>query len=423
MKILLVEPPFQKFMDFKKYYIPLGLLYIAGELERNGHDVWVYDADYHPKGKSLEFSEKMEHYHLYLDGLANDTHKIWQDMIEVFDNIKPDVVGISLISTKLPSGMKIASISKEMGAKRVICGGAHASLRPDEVLGNSCVDSVVIGEGEYAFSKALSDRKVIAERISTLDNIAFPARNRLYNLKDYSPSDLGMVISSRGCPFNCSFCCSEALWRRRVVFRSIDNIIEEIISIKNVFGTTDFYLMDDSFTCNKHRTLEFCRKIKDLGITWSCLTRADLIDDEIIIAMKNSGCRMLKIGLESGSKKVLGIMNKKIRKEDVIRASDILKRYNLKWTAYFMVGTPGETEENVEETLDFIREVRPSFISFAIFTPYPGTRLFEKLELGNIPYHFYNHQSNLNKFSDVSLEKIKEVAQFSDAYNKEVMCN
>jgi anaerobic magnesium-protoporphyrin IX monomethyl ester cyclase len=424
MKILLVDPPFQKFMDFSKYYIPLGLLYLAAELGKRGHEVWVYDADYHPKGKSLEFLEKMQHYPLYIEGLDNDKHPIWSEVRGVIEDVKPDVVGISLISTKFMSGMKIAEISKKMG-KRVICGGVHVSICPDEVLENSNVDSIVMGEGEYVFETALDNRKVIGYRIDKLDDIAFPARNRLYNFEDYSPSDLGMIISSRGCPFNCSFCCSDTLWKRKVVFRSIDNIIEEIKSIKKDYRTTNFYFADDSFTCNKNRTKEFCDKIKGLGITWSCLTRADLIDEDTVIAMKGSGCTTVKIGLESGSQKVLGIMNKRIKKENVIRASDILHKHNLNWNAYFMVGTPGETEQDVNETLDFIREVKPNFISFSIFTPYPGTPLYKKLGLSHIPYHLYNHHSIFNKFSDVSSDKIREVAQFSDIYNKGVakVCN
>jgi len=419
MKILLIEPPFQKFMDFKKYYIPLGLLYLAGELRKRGHDVSVYDADYHPKGKSFEFLEKMKHYPLYIEGLTNCKHKIWQEAQEVFEDVKPDVVGISLISTKFMSGMKIADLYKKMGAKRIICGGVHVSLHPDEVLGNKDVDSVVVGEGEYAFENAFTEKKVIANRIAELDDIAFPDRDSLYNLTDYSPSDLGMVISSRGCPFNCSFCCSEKLWGREVRFRSVDNIIEEITSIKNKYGTNDFYLVDDSFTFDKNRTFEFCDKVKELNITWSCLTRADLISEKLVSEMKDSGCRMVKIGLESGSTKVLKIMNKRINKQNIIKASDILRRNKLHWTAYFMVGIPGETEKDVDETLNFIGEVKPDFISFAVFTPYPGTLLYDNLGLTNISYHFFNHHSNFNKFSDVSLEKIREVAQFSDNYNKE----
>uniref|UniRef100_A0A6M3IP92 Putative radical SAM superfamily protein n=1 Tax=viral metagenome TaxID=1070528 RepID=A0A6M3IP92_9ZZZZ len=420
MKILLIDPPFQKFMGFSKYYIPLGLLYLAAELKKRSHEVLVYDADYNPQGKSLDFLDKMEHYSLYIEGLVDVNNTVWSEVQKVIEIFKPDVVGISLISTKFISGMKIAEIAKRLGVKKVICGGVHTSICPDEVLGNKNVDSIVVGEGEEVFEDALTNRKVVGNRIKNLDDISFPLRENLYNLSDYKPSDLGMIISSRGCPYSCSFCCSEALWGRKVIFRSVDNITKEIVSVKDLYGTTDFYFADDSFTCNKQRTLEFCSKVKNLGVTWSCLTRADLIDEQIVMAMKESGCRMVKMGLESGSQKVLGIMNKRTKKEDVIKASDTLRRHNLNWTAYFMVGTPGENEQDVDETLDFIREVVPTYISFSIFTPYPGTPLYEKMGLKNILYHLYNHHSNLNKFSEVSSQKIKEVAMFSDNYNRRV---
>src|SRR3989339_1066181 len=121
MRILLIDPPFQKFMNFSKYYIPLGLLSIAGELQKNGHEVCVYDADYNPDGKSMPFIEKMEHYHTYLDALKNNDHPIWQEADRIFREFKPDVVGISLISTKFASGMIIAERYKKLGAKRIIC--------------------------------------------------------------------------------------------------------------------------------------------------------------------------------------------------------------------------------------------------------------------------------------------------------------
>lgn len=410
-------------MGFSKYYIPLGLLYLAAELKKRGHEVWVYDADYNPQGKSLDFLDKMEHYSLYVEGLVDSKHFVWTEVKEVIESFKPDVVGISLISTKFISGMKIAEIAKHLGVKRVICGGVHVSICPDEVLADKNVDSIVVGEGENVFEEALTKKRTIGNRIKNLDDISFPLRDSLINLGKYKSSDLGMIISSRGCPFSCSFCCSEAIWGRKVIFRSVDNIIKEIVSVRESYGTKDFYFADDSFTCNKNRTLEFCNKVSGLNITWSCLTRADLLDDEIVTAIKKSGCRMVKMGLESGSKKVLGIMNKRTKKEDVIRASDTLHRHNLDWTAYFMVGTPGENELDVDESLNFVKEVKPSFISFSIFTPYPGTPIYEKMGLKNIPYHLYNHHSNLNNFSEVSAEKIKEVAMFSDNYNKGGICN
>ena len=417
MKILLVDPPFQKFMNFSKYYIPLGLLYIAGQLKQCGHEVMVYDADYNPDGKSMPFMEKMEHYHAYLEALNNPDHQIWREADKIFQDFKPDIVGISLISTKFASGAIIAERYKKMGVKRIICGGPHVTIHPDEVLANDNVDSVVIGEGEFSFERAIIENKIISNRIIDLDGLAWPARESLYNISNYRPIDLGIIMTSRGCPFNCNFCCSDVLWGRRVVNRSVDNVIAEILEVNKKYGTKEFYLADDTFTCNKKRVLDFCEKIKNYNFTWSCLTRVDTIDHEIIMAMKNSGCKTIKIGLESGSARVLGIINKRIRKEDVIKASEIFRQCNMAWLAYLIVGVPGESEDEVDETINFVKLVEPTYVSFSVFTPYPGTSFYRDLGLDQISYHLFNHHNLSTQFSKLSPDKIREVAEFSDNWN------
>jgi radical SAM superfamily enzyme YgiQ (UPF0313 family) len=172
-KVLLVDPPFQKFMNFSKAYSPLGLLYIAGELKRKEYEVYVYDADYHPHGESLPFITKMERYNQYLDALQNHNHPIWLESEKIIEEIKPDVVGLSLISTKLVSGLYLAEKFKKFGVKRIIAGGPHVSMHPEEVLDNPHIDAVVIGEGERVFEEAMQrDGLIRAERINDLDNLA-----------------------------------------------------------------------------------------------------------------------------------------------------------------------------------------------------------------------------------------------------------
>lgn len=418
MRVLLIDPPFQRFMNFSKYYVPLGLLYIAGELERKGHEVLVYDADYNPEGKSMPFIEKMDHYHAYLDALKDENHPLWKEADKIFLEFKPDVVGISLISTKFASGMVVAERYKKLGAKRIICGGPHATIHPDEVLANQNVDSVVVGEGEGVFERALTEEKIVADRIKNLDELAWPAREKLYNFSTYKPNDLGIIMTSRGCPFDCNFCCSKVLWGRNVVMRSIADVVDEIKNINERYGTKEFYIADDTFTCNKSRVLDFCSRIKDMNFTWSCLTRVDTVDAETIMAMKAAGCKMVKIGLESGNERVLGLMNKMIRKKDVVRAAEIFRQCGVPWMSYLIVGVPGETEAEVDDTMEFIKEVKPNFVSFSVFTPYPGTPFYHQLGLDKISYHLFNHHNLSTEFSQISLKKIKEVAEFSDNWNK-----
>jgi radical SAM superfamily enzyme YgiQ (UPF0313 family) len=420
MKILLIDPPFQKFVGLQKYYIPLGLLYLAGEL-RKKHDVTVYDADYFPEGKPLSYIEQGDKHHLYTDALDDDNHPVWTEIDNVFKEIQPDVVGITLISTKFISGMRIAERYKKLGAKRIICGGPFVTISPDEVLSNPYVDSIVIGEGEHCFEEAFEKEKVFGSRITDLDALAFPARDRLYNLKKYTPKDLGMILTSRGCPFNCNFCCSVKLWGRKVIYRSVDNVVEEIKQVKDNHGTTDFYIVDDSFTSTKKRTLEFCEKIKDVGVTWSCLTRVDLVDEEVVTAMKNSGCKMIKVGIESGSEKILKIMNKKIRREEIRRAADVFKKVGMKWFSYFIIGIPEETKEDLQETIDFCKEVRPNFISFSVYTPLPGTPFYEALGEDKKKYHMHSLHNIFTEFTQLTLKDVTDAISFADDYNRGII--
>jgi len=415
---LLVEPPFQIFMDFSKAHIPLGLLYLASALQRKGHTVQVYDADYNPKGKSLPFVEKMEHYHAYFDGLNDCQSPVWRELDEIVNAFQPDIVGISVISTKLLSGLKVAERLRKTGINKIIFGGVHATIDPDEILESPHVDGVISGEGEEVFEEVVERGGIIrAPAIPDLDKLDWPARDTLVNLDRYCRSDLGMVISARGCPYDCNFCCSNTLWGRVVRNRSIADVVAEIEDVHAKHNVDDFYIIDDTFSVQKSRVLEFCRRMNGNGFTWACLTRTNTVNEEIVRAMKESGCRMVKVGLESGSERVLGLMNKRIKKEDTRNAARLFKEHDLPWMAYFIVGTPGESIDEVDETISFIQEIEPTYISFSNFTPYPGTEFYRRQGLGRIPYHQYNHHA-LVQTGQIPIEKIMEVAKFADDYNQ-----
>jgi radical SAM superfamily enzyme YgiQ (UPF0313 family) len=314
--------------------------------------------------------------------------------------------------------MRIAEICKRLGVRRVICGGPHASISPDEVLANPNVDSVIIGEGEYCFEEALTNYLVIGERITDLDSIPVPARECLYNLKQYRPVDLGMILTSRGCPFDCGFCCSGKLWNRKVVYRNVESVVAEIKQVRDTYGTRDFYIVDDSFTSTKQRVLDFCSRVKNLSITWTCLTRADLIDEELASTMRRAGCRMVKIGVESGCEKTLRLMNKRLKKSDVRRASEIFHRVGLKWFAYFIIATPDETKKDLDETIEFVKEVRPDFISFSVYTPLPGTPMYDKVGADKTSYHLHSLHNVFTEFTKLSLRDITNAITFADNYNR-----
>jgi len=182
-------------------------------------------------------------------------------------------------------------------------------------------------------------------------------------------------MTSRGCPYSCSYCATET---NRVSYRSVDHILREIRFVKDKYGTTQFSFKDDSFTVNRRRVEELCDKIiaERLGINWECATRVDLVTGELLLKMKKAGCNSVKVGIESGSERVLKQMNKGITHGQVRYAAQLFKKVGIFWTGYFMMGVPGETADDIYKTLELMYEVKPDFASIGVYEPFPGTAMF-----------------------------------------------
>ncbi|MCK4918245.1 MAG: B12-binding domain-containing radical SAM protein [Candidatus Pacebacteria bacterium] len=432
-KILLIDPPFQKFMGFSKAGIPLGLLFLAGKLKKMGHEVEVLDSDYNPKGNPYPFMTKIGHYDEYLNSLNNGSHSIWESISSQIEESKPDVVGVSFISTKLRSGLRVAQIAKEMGVKRIVAGGPHVTIRPSDVIKEgSPVDYAIVGEAEEqmeVFDGTPKTRIIRANRIQNLDLLPWMARESLIGIENYKPSDLGFMMTSRGCPGSCNFCCSEKLWGKRVRFRNISDVIAEMDDTNRRYGTQKFYLTDDTFTLNKKRVLEFTKGIRDKGYEWGCLTRVDRLNEVILKQMVESGCCMIKLGIESGSQKVLDLMNKRTNLDQARNAAKLLNSFSVPWMAYVMVGVPGETSIDADATMRFIDEIKPTYVSAAIYTPYIGTGFYKNsIDFSRVSFlkdregrdhaiEEANHHSLKVIAGDVSREKIIEFMEFADKYN------
>jgi len=416
-KILLIDPPFQKFMGFSKNGIPLGLLSLAGQLKRSGHDVEVLDSDYNPDGTPYPFVAKIGHYGEYLENLRNSNHRIWRGIASQIEKSKPDIVGISMISTKLQSGLEVAHIAKDLGVRRVIAGGPHVTIFPEDALKNKYIDSAVQGEGEAVFEEALTNRIVKASRIQNLNSLAWPARETLVGIEEYDPKDLGFTMTSRGCPGSCNFCSSESLWGTTVRMRDIRDVIDEMDSTHENYGTNEFYIVDDTFTLGEERVKRFCNGIQDRGYERSCLTRVDKLDGNMLEQMAESGCSMVKVGIESGSQRVLDLMNKGTTIEQIRGAAKLLNDKNMPWLSYVMVGVPGETSEDVDKTMKLIEEISPSYVSAAIYTPYPGTGFSKQTQGLDFAREEANHHSMKVLAGDVPKEKIMELMEFADKYN------
>lgn len=403
MNILLVDPPFYRFFNYFNRYFPLGLSYLSSTLRKAGHRVTIYDADCNKDSKGMDYTRLPEKYRTYLKELRNPENPIIQEISGTLAKYQPDIVGITVMTPKAASAFTVASLAKKYSKNcHVILGGPHATLRPDEILRNTNdVDFVVNGEGELTFLKLADALTTKTNNFSTvngisyrygdrilqndskgfidnLDCLPFPDRETLLGSDTYTSEDMGLLMGSRGCPYNCSYCATQ-IWTRKVRYRSLANILEEITYVHRRYGTRQFTFKDDSFTVNKKRVMEFCSKLMATGIriNWDCNTRVDLVDLELLRTMKKAGCNSIKVGIESGSERILKLMDKGITLERIMESAKLFRDVGIHWTAYFMMGIPTETKEDIKKTLDLLYKIKPSFASIGVYEPFPGTKLFD----------------------------------------------
>lgn len=405
MKILLIDPPFYRFIKYYNRYFPLGLTYLAAQLRSKGYEVVIYDADANvDKNEEMDFSMLETKYPEYINCINNLSHPIWDEARNIIKQIKPDVVGISVFTTKAAAAFRIAQIVKEIDDSiHVVIGGPHPSVKAEESLKISpFVDFAIRGEGEISLSlliEAIEKKKPYhdikglsykdndrichnspAEFIADLDQIPIPARDLLLNKDYYTSEDMGLMLTGRGCPFSCSFCSSKGVWGKVTRYRSIENVLEEIKLVQNKYKTTQFSFKDDTFTINRKRVFDFCEKLNksNLKLNWDCNVRVNLADQAILEKMKRSGCNGVKMGIESGNQHILSdIMKKGTTIEQIKNAAKAARKANLYWTGYFMIGLPGETPEEMTETLELLKCIKPDFASLSVFEPFPGTELYQ----------------------------------------------
>lgn len=400
MKILLIDPPFKRFTRFVNYYFPMGLGYLAAALKKEGFkEVLIYEVDGAKKSHDIDFSDEYRRLNGYVKGLQDDDHEVWKEVLYTIEDYRPDIVGITVMTTKFGSALKVAKIAKKYDKDCcVVTGGPHATVCPELTMKSENVDFVVRGEGEEVFLELVKaiqncdrdfkrikgisyreDGKIvhnIPQKFLDLRKYPMPSRESLINIKNYSSEDMGIIQTMRGCPFGCTF-CSEA--RTKVRYRSLDDVMDEIRYVYEEYGTRQISFRDDTFLLNKRRVIELCNRIKEKGlkINWDCTGRVGLIDEEILDHIKSAGCNLIKIGVESGSERILKAIDKKITLEEIRKTANLLNKYKIFWSAYFMAGLPMENEEDLLKTYDFLRELNPYYGALGVYQAFPGTRLFE----------------------------------------------
>jgi anaerobic magnesium-protoporphyrin IX monomethyl ester cyclase len=458
MRILLINPPFQRLKGLRAVYFPLGLGYLAARLREAGFEVGIHNAEI--PGEKLPGNEdvtlSLQQHHKYVEALEDSDHYVWGEMRDTLARFDPDVVGISVMTAKYGSALKVSSLCKCFKKDiRVIWGGPHPTIQAREVLKNNEVDFAVVGEGDETLSelcqslrgngRSFEEIRGLAFRkngetivnpprplISDLDTLLPPARDLCLHPELYSLESWGNLITSRGCPFECAFCSARSTWGRRVRLRSAENVVAEIRDICHRYKTREIWFWDDSFTVNRSNVLELCHKIVEqrLDISWGCTTRVDTVDDELLDMMRKSGCQMIEFGIESGSERMLKLMKKNITLNQVREAVSLVKKHGIDWKAFFMVGVPGETRIDIEQTKRLMEELDPRGIVLSVFTPYPGSELYDTaVKAGLVPakpdWSRFSHQSPENCLVDgISREEfratVSDLARLIDRHNHDL---
>ena len=309
-------------------------------------------------------------------------------------------VGITANTCSYPRAVQLAAEVRDLNRDaRLIAGGVHATTLPQEALRDG-FHMVVEGEGERALWEIINNDEregtFHGEPIS-VEELYRPAR-QLVDMEYYAgtklrcPEDpnlnfipysakMACYLTSRGCPYRCMFCHN--IWRKtKLRFAPIDYVIEEIVWCKRRYGVSAFWFMDDHIFVNKRRAAELFQRMIDekLDIRWASATRADAVKDDILELAHRAGCRRLVIGVESGSQKVLNILDKGLTVEKNLQAVRLCHKHRVRTMTTIMIGNPDETLEDIEQTMDFIIKSRTDDLAISILTPFPGTKLWKMCE-------------------------------------------
>ncbi|MGA2448244.1 MAG: cobalamin-dependent protein [Polyangiaceae bacterium] len=346
-----------------------------------------------------------------VDFFEHDLHAKETSFERVLAAFRPDVVAISCMTPQYFHAQTAArNVRRHFPSCKIIMGGAHPSALPVETMNELPeVDCVVAGEGERAFARFLEtagagvdganipglycrrDGRVIVPPPSSLltqDELdALPMtdwdtllKRGLYEQQlNYTTHIVPVfsVISARGCPYECTFCSEKLIWQRRVRYRKIEKVVEEIQYLVRQYGAHHFNILDDTFVLKEERVRQFCELVRPLGIEYRITANANAVTQPMLDALAASGCRMVAYGVESGDENVLRRMKKRQKLDDVREAFRMTKRAGMMAYALCMVGNIGEDFEAVKRTARFVSTIGADLFSASVMTPYPGSENYE----------------------------------------------
>ena len=355
-------------LDADFHQTPYGLFALGAQALRAGHQVKV----------------------LNLSAFA------WSRVEEVVAKLDAEVWGMSCWTANRRGVRLVSELVKQRHPRaHVVVGGPHATpLAPELLRHYRAVDTVCVGESDASFLE-LVDRLSRGEDTRGIAGTVYrdgdrvvkaPERKNVQDLdalaSPHAYFDTHILMTSRGCPWSCTFCGAETSWGRGFRANSVEYVVDAMERALARLPVKMIQIKDDTFTTHKKRVLELCHRIRErkLSFFWSCDTRVDLLTDELLREMRLAGCQRLSLGVESGSQEILDKIEKKITVDEILASTELAKKYGIKVRYYMMLGNRGETRRTFEETLRFLERARPHEYVFSCLSVYPGTKDFHAAE-------------------------------------------
>ncbi len=414
MKILLILPKINSGCQWN-----VGLAFISSVLKKGGHKVSLVEYDKYPQDNDILFQK--------------------------IKSFQPGIIGIGANSHQFFYACKISDYIKKEFNIPIFVGGVHTVLKPESILDCAPIDGVCIGEGEFSFLELVNrmeakqdyfnlenfwfrekDGEIIKNKrgglVKDLNKLPIPDRKIFSYFSEDIPKTPRFIFS-RGCPFECTYCCNHAFKKsyqskgQYLRWCSVEQALDEMEEVRNEFGFKYFKLDDDTFSLNKVWMREFCEKLasKNWGVTFECNIRPGTIEKEDMRILKKAGCRMIKIGIESGDLNLRkSIMKRNFSNEDIIKTFDLAKEFGIDTFSFNIIGVPGETKKTIQETINLNKRVKPSFMQVTAFYPYPMTFLgdlcFEKGYVGKEYEDSYMEKSVL-RLPTISAKEIERAVK------------
>jgi anaerobic magnesium-protoporphyrin IX monomethyl ester cyclase len=413
MKVLLIYP---NIVETPKD-ISLGLGIISALLKKHNHTVKLLDSTFHnPHTTDIE------------------------ELIKDFD---PELVAVTAATNDLKNAIRICKSIKSIKLVPIICGGYHATISPEDILEQECFDVAAIGESENSLIKFIDtlekeeynynienlwikkDNKIIKNKIGNLtedlDSLPFADRE-IFDYQKYIDANRGRAtfLSSKGCPFQCSYCINKVLMEKYkgkgkyLRFRSIDNLLKEIKEVITKYKVTSIEFYDDTFTLNKPRVKEFAKKYsKEINIPFDINSRVNALTKEDFRLLKETGCVRVSIGIESGDPYIRNtILKRNQTNEQIINTFKWAKEEGLKTYAFNMIGIPYEDEKSIKKTIELNRKIQPDYAGASIFNAFKGTELYDLCKKNNWLKQSYSKsyfQSSNVKHPRFTIKRLKKI--------------